>query len=139
MAAFPRVGSHGRGCALLRVLLASTAAMLLGLVALLAGSPGAFLTPRSSGSALTGLAGQAPAVERQLAVAALVSEEAGTPVLVAQVDALRSESLEACMLATADDPASVERCWTLSHELSQAEQLLFKRQAAFRYVDNDSF
>jgi len=55
------------------------------------------------------------------------------------LEALRQESLEACIVATEDDPDAVERCATLSYELANAEQLMFKRQAAFRYVDSDSY
>uniref|UniRef100_A0A7S0FRL0 Uncharacterized protein n=1 Tax=Pyrodinium bahamense TaxID=73915 RepID=A0A7S0FRL0_9DINO len=55
------------------------------------------------------------------------------------VEVLRQQSLEACFLASEDDPEAVERCTALSYELASAEQLLFMRQGAFRFVDNDSY
>ena len=74
---------------------------------------------------------------------ALPKEAKGTPETNMQnelqrVEALRHDSLEACLLA-AEDESQLERCQELSYELNTAEQLLFKRRHDFRYVDSDSF
>ncbi|CAL1165265.1 unnamed protein product [Cladocopium goreaui] len=55
-----------------------------------------------------------------------------------RVEALRQDSLEACLLA-AEDESQLELCQELSYELNTAEQLLFKRRSDFRYVESDSF
>lgn len=115
-----------------RPILAVAAAALLCLLAAPAGETGAFVAPRPGASA-AGKPAAAPAV------AALGTQEAGGSGIVDQVESLRRESLEACLLATEEDPNAVERCSALSYELAQAEQLLFKRQAAMRYVDHDSY
>eukprot|EP00418_Pyrodinium_bahamense_P086186 CAMPEP_0179053170 /NCGR_PEP_ID=MMETSP0796-20121207/22133_1 /TAXON_ID=73915 /ORGANISM="Pyrodinium bahamense, Strain pbaha01" /LENGTH=143 /DNA_ID=CAMNT_0020749755 /DNA_START=30 /DNA_END=461 /DNA_ORIENTATION=+ len=86
-------------------------------------------------------AGQ-PAVAPAVAAVGTTAAPGGSPGGASAVDlleALRQESLEACIIATEDDPDAVERCSTLSYELANAEQLMLKRQAAFRYVDNDSY
>uniref|UniRef100_A0A7S1W1I5 Uncharacterized protein n=1 Tax=Alexandrium catenella TaxID=2925 RepID=A0A7S1W1I5_ALECA len=111
-------------------------AALLGLTLTLASGTGAFVAPRAVGpaAARNGPAGRAAPVAG--APAALGPHGAGA---VDQVEALRRESLEACLLASEAEPETVERCTALSYELAVAEQLLFKRQAAFRYIDHDSF
>ncbi|CAE7894121.1 unnamed protein product [Symbiodinium microadriaticum] len=55
------------------------------------------------------------------------------------VEALRQESLEACLSASENDPEALERCRVLSYELNSAEQLLFKRRHDFRYIESDSY
>eukprot|EP00434_Breviolum_minutum_P006590 symbB.v1.2.005817.t1/scaffold342.1/size227955/10 len=62
----------------------------------------------------------------------LPKEAKGTPETDMQnelqrVEALRHDSLEACLLA-AEDESQLERCQELSYELNTAEQLLFKRR-----------
>mmetsp|Transcript_112179 Transcript_112179/g.281136 ORF Transcript_112179/g.281136 Transcript_112179/m.281136 type:complete len:161 (+) Transcript_112179:3-485(+) len=54
---------------------------------------------------------------------------------------LREASLEACMLATEDNSASIERCSELAYELSNAEKVLRMRQDTFTYgvLDSDSY
>mmetsp|Transcript_93135 Transcript_93135/g.287401 ORF Transcript_93135/g.287401 Transcript_93135/m.287401 type:complete len:139 (-) Transcript_93135:559-975(-) len=138
MAAVSCTSPRARGRAALRALLVGAAAAAV--LCLAGGRPAVFAAPSRGGSALAGApAGQAAAPARP-AVAALSSEEYGSgTAIVDQVEALRRESLEACLLAHEDDPDAVERCSALSYELAQAEQLLFKRQAAFRYVDHDSY
>mmetsp|Transcript_60502 Transcript_60502/g.125232 ORF Transcript_60502/g.125232 Transcript_60502/m.125232 type:complete len:118 (-) Transcript_60502:85-438(-) len=55
------------------------------------------------------------------------------------VEALRQESLEACLSASENDSEALERCRVLSYELNSAEQLLFKRRHDFRYIESDSY
>mmetsp|Transcript_23189 Transcript_23189/g.69450 ORF Transcript_23189/g.69450 Transcript_23189/m.69450 type:complete len:139 (+) Transcript_23189:72-488(+) len=138
MAGVSCASSRARGRAGLWALLAGAAAAAV--LCLAGGRPAVFAAPSRGGSALAGApAGQAAAPAAP-AVAAIGSEEYGSGITIGdQVEALRRDSLEACLLAHEDDPDAVERCSALSYELAQAEQLLFKRQAAFRYVDHDSY
>ncbi|CAJ1458716.1 unnamed protein product [Effrenium voratum] len=55
------------------------------------------------------------------------------------VEALREQSLEACLLASEENAEALERCEELCYELNSAEQLLFKRRQDFRYLESDSF
>eukprot|EP00408_Alexandrium_pacificum_P046790 CAMPEP_0171262758 /NCGR_PEP_ID=MMETSP0790-20130122/56737_1 /TAXON_ID=2925 /ORGANISM="Alexandrium catenella, Strain OF101" /LENGTH=151 /DNA_ID=CAMNT_0011731331 /DNA_START=81 /DNA_END=533 /DNA_ORIENTATION=- len=124
MAALAHAGCRKPSRASSRLLPALAVAVLLGLVAAPAGRLCAFATPRLASSP----AGRAVLT----AVPALGSQDVGSASIGDQVESLRRESLEACLLATEGDKNSVERCSALSYELAQAEQLLFKRQASFR-------
>eukprot|EP00441_Pelagodinium_beii_P021587 CAMPEP_0197656140 /NCGR_PEP_ID=MMETSP1338-20131121/40467_1 /TAXON_ID=43686 ORGANISM="Pelagodinium beii, Strain RCC1491" /NCGR_SAMPLE_ID=MMETSP1338 /ASSEMBLY_ACC=CAM_ASM_000754 /LENGTH=119 /DNA_ID=CAMNT_0043231995 /DNA_START=82 /DNA_END=441 /DNA_ORIENTATION=+ len=56
-----------------------------------------------------------------------------------RVEALQEASLKECMKASDGDADALERCRSLSYELSIAEQLMLFRRRSFRYVESDSF
>jgi len=81
----------------------------------------------------------APAAERTrgLEAAADASE-------LRRVEELEVLSLEACMLASEDDPDALQRCSELSYQLQEAEAELMKRRveagsAPLAAADSDSY
>mmetsp|Transcript_82971 Transcript_82971/g.230468 ORF Transcript_82971/g.230468 Transcript_82971/m.230468 type:complete len:136 (+) Transcript_82971:104-511(+) len=102
---------------------------------LVGGLAATFVAPQSRNAA----AGQNANAPAAVATASDAAGSAEGERVAERVEVLERESLEACVLATEDDPVSVERCSELTYQLADAEQLMLKLQGAFRYVDNDSY